>query len=192
MRIPQWKEQLSQLPSIACVAFATRCARRVQPLFLVSWPEAPQRLYQLLDGAIETVEEFTRGVDRTTSTFAFNAMSAVKAAAHANAPQAAVVASTVACATYALAAVGFGDFSATHAAQGADYAVQVFQFEPGKLTTEGLGMCVDAMKIDILRIEEGLKQGMVDTRKALPPDFLGPLWPHGEPPYVVQIPTLAT
>ena len=83
-----WKKELRQSPSLAAVGFAARCSRRVQPLFLVSWPDAPQRLYQLLDGAIETVEESICGAERSTSTFAFNGMSAVKAASKAQAAQA--------------------------------------------------------------------------------------------------------
>ena len=36
------KEDLDKLPRWAIVAFAARCARRVQPLFTALWPVAPQ------------------------------------------------------------------------------------------------------------------------------------------------------
>jgi len=145
-------------------------------------------LYQLLDGAIETVEEITAGRERTTTTFAFNAMSAVKAASKADAPQAACAASTVACASYALTAIGYGDLSGTHAAQGAEYAVQSFGYGDSDEQRAALALLISAMQGDIDRLQEGVVAGTV-TDAALPPGFLGPLWPEGEEPdYAVRIP----
>ena len=190
MKIPDWKEALASVPGIACVAFAARCARRVQPLFLVSWPAAPQRLYALLDGAIETVEESVQGVDRTNSTFAFNAMSAVKGASKANAEQASLAASTVACATYSLTAVGYGTFSATHAAQAADYSVEAFRVDDSAEQRTGLCKVVAAMQHDIDRLHAGIRNGSIAEDQPLPPGFLGPLWPDGEPEYVTQLPVV--
>lgn len=187
MDTPDWKTELGRTPSLAAVSFAARCSRRVQPLFLVSWPDAPQRLYQLLDGAIETVEESICGMDRTTSTFAFNGMSAVKAASKAQAPQASCVASTIACATYALAAVGYGDFSNVHAAQAADFATKAFQFRPSDEQKEGLRMIVDAMLKDIEDIRVGIAEGKIGDGLPFPTDFFGALWPDGEPAYAVQL-----
>lgn len=37
------REELSSLPRWAMVAFAARCARRVQPLYAAVYPEAPRR-----------------------------------------------------------------------------------------------------------------------------------------------------
>ena len=146
MKVPDWNRELEDVSERACLAFAARCARRVQPLFLVSWPEAPQRIYHLLDGALETVEEWAVGADRTNSTFAFNGMSAVKAAYTVGAEQAAAVASTVACASQSMAASGYGDLCVTHAAQAADYAVKVFELGNLDGRAEGLTMLIGAMK----------------------------------------------
>ncbi len=188
MTTPDWRARLHDVPDMACLEFVVRCARRVQPLFLAAWPAAPQRLYQLLDGAIETVEEITGGRERTTSTFAFNAMSAVKAASKADAPQASCVASTVACASYALTAIGYGDLTRTHTAQAADYAAQSFSYGDDDEQRTALAMLITAMQTDIDRLRAGLAAGEI-TDVALPPGYLGPLWPDGEEPdYAVRIP----
>ncbi|MCA8959816.1 MAG: hypothetical protein KDC38_04860, partial [Planctomycetes bacterium] len=186
MPIPDWRVLLEGFGELPTLEFVVRCARRVQPLFLTAWPDAPQRLYQLLDGAIETVEEITTGKERTTSTFAFNAMSAVKAASKAGVPQAACVASTVACATYALTAVGYGDLSITHAAQAAEYAVESFGYGNNSDQRAAQRSLIAAMESDIAQLREWTNAGHRDG--PLPPGTLGPLWPDEEPEYVVRIP----
>ena len=189
MKIPDWKRELASVPHRACLAFATRCARRVQPLFLVSWPEAPQRIYHLLDGALETVEEWAMDADRTNSTFAFNGMSAVKAAYTVGAEQAAAVASTVASASQSMAAIGYGDLCVTHAAQAADYAVKVFELGNEDGRAEGLTMLIDAMKRDVERTVTAVASGLLGD-DPVPSEFFGPLWPDGEPDYAFQLPTI--
>ena len=187
MSQPDWKQKLTGFPDKVCVAFAARCARRVQPLFLVSWPEAPQRLYHLLDGALETVEDSIRGRDRCNSTFAFNGMSAVKAAFAAGAEQASTVASTIACATQALAAMGYGDLSVTHAATAADYALQVFEKGGAEGQQNASQLALEAMLQDLETIHHQLDRAHIADEREAPIDF-GPLWPKEEPDYVLQLP----
>ncbi len=189
MKNPDWQKELSEIPSMACVAFAARCARRVQPLFLISWPQAPERLYHLLDGAVATVEESSLGIDRKNSTFAFNGMSAVKAAYTVGAEQAAAVASTVACASQSMASIGYGDLCLTHAAQAADYAVKVFELGNEDGRAEGLTMLIGAMMSDVEWIVDAAASGLLDD-DSVSSEFFGPLWPDGEPDYVFQLPTL--
>jgi hypothetical protein len=58
------KEEIAKLPRWAQVAFAARCARRVQPLFVASWPDAPAENVHGLDKAIRLPEESAaRAVD---------------------------------------------------------------------------------------------------------------------------------
>ena len=57
MRVPA-KEEIAQLPLGAQVAFAARCARRVQPLFTFFWPGAPKKHVDALEKAILFAERF--------------------------------------------------------------------------------------------------------------------------------------
>lgn len=51
------EEQVQQLPQWARIAFAGRCARRVQPLFVPFYPNAPQEHIDLVESAITLVEK---------------------------------------------------------------------------------------------------------------------------------------
>ena len=51
------RDELAQLPRWAIVAFAARCARRVQPLFTQSWPDAPQHHVIAVENAIALSEK---------------------------------------------------------------------------------------------------------------------------------------
>lgn len=50
------QEGLRVLPRLALIAFAARCARRVQPLFLEAWPDAPDGLVEGVARAVCFVE----------------------------------------------------------------------------------------------------------------------------------------
>ena len=50
------KEELAKLPRWAIVAFAGRCARRLQPLFTAAWAEAPAKHVAAVDQAITLCE----------------------------------------------------------------------------------------------------------------------------------------
>lgn len=73
------KEELGRLPRRAMVAFAGRCARRVQPLFKQFWPEAPQEHVDALARAIILVE--TSAVSRVSASDLRAAYSAANRAA---------------------------------------------------------------------------------------------------------------
>ena len=51
------RDEIKQLPRWAQVAFATRCARRVQPLFTAFWPDTPQKYVEVLEQAIVIAEK---------------------------------------------------------------------------------------------------------------------------------------
>ncbi len=60
------QEELEKLPPRAIVAYAVRCARRVQPLCVQLRPDDDEREGQLLDlleRALQTATEFARGVE---------------------------------------------------------------------------------------------------------------------------------
>jgi restriction endonuclease Mrr len=62
------EEALRSLPRWALVAFAVRCARRVQPLFTRAWPQAPDEYVATLARAVEETERWAgRGISAMTS-----------------------------------------------------------------------------------------------------------------------------
>ncbi len=83
---PPTEGNLRQLPRWAKVAFAARCARRVQPLFATFWWKAPREHIAALDNAIALAESFscTSRIDDydydVASANAFNAARAAHAA----------------------------------------------------------------------------------------------------------------
>ncbi|MEO1009164.1 MAG: hypothetical protein AAFX79_11400, partial [Planctomycetota bacterium] len=100
------EKDLLKLPRLARVAFAARCARRVQPLYRVLWPGAPEKHVQALDHAATLAERFANGAPASVDELA-----AAHAAAHA-ADAAARAAARAAAAAHAAAA-------AAHAADAA-------------------------------------------------------------------------
>ena len=54
--MPVTKEDFEKLPRWAVVAFAARCARRVQPLFKAGWPDAPGDSIRAVEHAVDTAE----------------------------------------------------------------------------------------------------------------------------------------
>ncbi len=55
------EKEIAALPRWARVAFAARCARRVQPLFQAFWPEAPPEHVAAVDTAITLAERAAAG-----------------------------------------------------------------------------------------------------------------------------------
>lgn len=51
------EKEIAQLPRWARVAFAARCARRVEPLYLKCWPNAPEKYVLGIGRAVDLTEE---------------------------------------------------------------------------------------------------------------------------------------
>ena len=51
------EEEIVKLSRRAIVAFATRCARRVQPLFSLTWPDSPKKNKEAVENAIQLAGE---------------------------------------------------------------------------------------------------------------------------------------
>jgi hypothetical protein len=60
-------EEIAELPRWAQVAFAIRCARRVQPLFLADWPDAPPKYVVAIEKAIKWAERTLSGHEDTSA-----------------------------------------------------------------------------------------------------------------------------
>ena len=70
------KKDLEKLPQEAMVAFAARCARRVQPLFKGLWPYVTEEHASAVNGAIDAAENATGSDDPTRANRAAEAAKA--------------------------------------------------------------------------------------------------------------------
>ncbi len=171
-----WDKLLSRLPDRVCVAFAARCARRVQPIFREDWPSAPESLCKLVERAIQLAERCAAaeiGDAHSTSTFALNARTAAKAARQADAELAAHVASAAAYATYAATAIGYADCSSTHAAEVVEYSLKAAGPQEEAIRA--------AIQADLDQLQERLEAGDLDADGPIMTGDLGSLWTHGDP-----------
>ncbi len=160
----------------AIVAYAARCARRVQPLYR----SENNRLVKDVDKAICVAEGFARGDAAAYLTSAAAARDAARDAAHA----AAHAARAAAAAARAAAGYDVGDAfaaSATDAAHAAHAAISDAA-EVGDIITPAT--VVDAIRRDYDYLAsrhpkpEDLFGKPIDPSENGP---LGPLWPEGEP-----------
>lgn len=179
---PPTQEDLQGLPPTAIIAFAARCARRVQPLYKHSWPDAPKKHVQALDRAITLVQLSAASPDSTSSSELNAAASAATHAAHA-ASVASAASHAASAAAHAAHAAADAD-SAAFAAAAADSAAFA-AFAAAHADSADL---IDAMWHDLVLLKAAAERK--DWQQAnwshehgpsVPPEFFGPLWPNGAP-----------
>jgi hypothetical protein len=168
------RSELEQLPRLARVAFAARCARRVAPAF-----KRTRRIlsgdWESLDQAIQIVETLTtadvaysyaaRAADATNATNATNTTNATNAA----------YASAVA--AYATATADTMPTAAVYAARAADAALSCLQ----KLITVGTIGHLTSVARDFDRLQHLAKEEKWTDDTPVPPSVFGPMW-DGPPP----------
>lgn len=171
------KEDIAQLPIWAIVAFAARCARRVQPLFTRAWPDAPKEHVQAVDEAITFSEKAAANAKTATkNTYAYaskalhvidtvpkDAFAKDTAAKTANAAYNAAYAAFVANNAIAVATAAM---SATYAAAHATKAAK----------DAAASICRD---FDILK--ETAEREHWTGNTPVPQKVFGPMWPDGKP-----------
>lgn len=159
------REALARLPRWACVAFAARCARRVQPLYKLAWADAPDRERHVaaIDRAITLAESCAGAAADAGAGAAADAVDARAADAANAAARAAGYA-----AGYAAAADADADADAA-AAYAAAYAAA------------GDAAANAAMQRDVALLAAAAKDEGWTDRTPVPPAFFGPLWPEGVP-----------
>jgi hypothetical protein len=175
---------LSRLPPHAIVAYAARCAMRVQPLFRAGSPELAASVERAIGAALRIASGHVLSVDDTTAAEGAEAAAAATASVPAarHAARAAAYAAHAACAAdqapYAAeafagdaaraahaAAVAAADLqAAADAAHYADYAAQA-DYERLVLFNRG----APAVGLPLHCSEDGP---------------LGPLWPEGKPSWL--------
>ena len=204
------KEELKKLPRWACVAFAARCARRVQPLFN-DWDREEKHIADI-EAAISAAEEAAAtatthadsaaadDVDSAASIAASIAATASNAsnAAASNAANVAASASNAASAAAAsnrAAANANAPISnsvtAANAAAYTSYATNAVVDAAAAAsraadaaesdTATAVAEAVTAMTRDLELLKEASRQEEWTDDTPVPPEFFGPLWPEGEP-----------
>jgi hypothetical protein len=163
------RDEIEELPRWAMVAFAARCARRVQPLFEARWPDAPSERVRAVDRAIGMSEQAG----------AMAAASAGNARAFADAARAARAdATTEGAATVAQAAT-----YAARAAEAADPAYTTGTVLAAARAAAVYGWATSAaIRRDFEHLRAAASAESWTDRTPVPPAFFGPLWPDGEPP----------
>lgn len=154
------KKEIATLPRWARVAFAARCARRVEPLFLKLWLEAPQKHVSAVSRAVVVAEQsaaaaFSAARDAATR----DAAAAAPAAVLANADHAAHVAAAAAYATNAIHAAKSAANAARSAGEGA----------------------ITPIRDDFRRVFDESRFRQWTDATPVPPAVFGPLWPEGPP-----------
>ncbi len=183
------------LPRWARVAFAARCARRVQPLF-ATWPNATEEHKQSVEKAIVCAEQAAREATMkspsTAKKVAEGASKIRKAAKNDHADTAAFVAAAASAAA-SEAAYGVAAAASDAASDGtyvpaviiaaenaAEAGVAVEVNTDVDATANARDGIVEAMLCDLKSLSEAVAEKWPDEQPVAP-QFFGSLWPAGEP-----------
>jgi multidrug efflux pump subunit AcrA (membrane-fusion protein) len=170
------KAELNGLPRRAMIAFAGRCALRVQPLFKHGWPEAPKKYLDAIDRAVTLVQ--TSAVSPVSTSDLHGA--------YAGAARAAYAAARVDAAARAADAAAYAA-RAAHAARAAyaraaAYAADATAAAAAAATAATAATATAAaMRRDFELLKAAAEREQWTNDTPVPPEFFGPLWPDGEP-----------
>jgi hypothetical protein len=188
---PPSEQELVQVPRWATVAFAARCASRVQPLFKAAWPAPHADLVEAVEGAIAAAARCASTSGDAAPGHAAEARIAAEAvradvdaeyAAHA-ASQAARAAEAARAAARATDAADARAADARAACCAADAAAKAYCAYAGHAAGVGVdrSTVVTAMRIDFRRLTAAAKKRRWTHNTPVSPGFFGSLWPKGEP-----------
>ena len=164
-------EELEVLPRLARIAYAARAARRVQPLYVKFWPEAPAQHVEAVDRAIAVAESTAEGNNNHACVGGVAGHAAYAADAGARAVGRAAYAPANA-AAYAAADVPAG--AAAAAVEAAAYAAR-----------DTIASCI---RHDFDLLSTFSKLGKWTDKTPVSVAILGPLWPDGEPEWWREAP----
>jgi hypothetical protein len=164
------REGLQGLPRWARVAFAARCARRVEPLFRQAWPDAPVELVEAVQRAVECAET-SASVASIRYVAPERALAADEAAHRASfAPKPVASGGAYDCAHAAANAAGTVAYPA-EAAMGAYYAA----LDAAQALESILGEDSRSILDDLEALVRAAREGKWTDETAVPPDFFAPL-----------------
>lgn len=152
------KKDFQGWPHLARVAFAARCARRIQPLFLAAWPDAPAKHAEALETAITIGEQLTTYASSAVSSAAPKAANAANAAFSTNSD-----------AAYAAASAAYAPYSDAAAAANGAKSAYAAGVDPANIIT------------DYIKLKQALDSRDFDHDTPVSPSFFGPMWPDGVP-----------
>jgi class 3 adenylate cyclase len=191
---PPTANDLKRLPRWFRVAFASRCARRVQPLF-VRWCQG-QRLLAAVDRAISAAESASRYAMEASAGDAIRLADTASDAARADADgssgaarstaraanrAAAAAADAADAAQSASAATRTVVDAAGGAAANASYAADVAYRGESPIRGDGDSITLAHLWRDFDRLIELASVTPATDSTPVPPDAFGPMWPDGEP-----------
>ena len=175
-------EELERLPKWAQVAFAARCARRVQPLFLKLWPTAPQEHIAAIEKAIAISEQTASNAKIYPVETYINIYTAVQVIANETSTADNVAAAAAyAAAAYSTAPNAMYNYSAYSAYATAANAVDdaaVADIVYGDAETNI--KAIQAMRRDFEQLCDAAEQRQWTDSTPVPPEFFGSMWPEGE------------
>lgn len=179
------KEDIEPLPRWARVAFAARCARRVLPLYLQSWPSAPSEYFRVLQMACRSVANVAHHpshVNPTALSEILGELERLDAHGYVGAWAARVVTAAVSSGANTLAS-SLTSRDDQHALGGLDVLTTIRgateAARAGVLTGGGVIMSVMRRDLELLKALAAESQWTDDS--GVDADLLGPLWPEGEP-----------
>jgi hypothetical protein len=193
------EEEICQLPREAQVAFAARCARRAQPLFLIYLPEASAQHVTAIEQAIAFAELSPPRGDVTVDSAYVDALAAAHTAVDAAvataanvasdkaAPIAALVAANVAVSVAVNAASNVASSAASYAASAASATCPDVAFYAALTAakaadnTETYTAVVTAIRRDFEMLKDTAEREHWTDECYVPPEFFGPMWPEGTP-----------
>jgi hypothetical protein len=167
------QEEIEKLPRFAAVAFAARCARRVQPLFIAGWPDAPRQHIDAVDRAITVAERSAAGAPG--GAYAAAAAAATAGAAAATAARAARAAMHAADAAVRAADAVYDPALAVAVVAAAVDAVAA------RAARAAVTAARAAIRQDFEQLLSAAERDEWTYDTPVPPEFFGPLWPEGEP-----------
>lgn len=178
LRIPT-KEDIAQLPRWAIVAFAARCARRVQPLFTFAWADAPKEHIEAIDLAIIVAERCATYAKVADALYDANTAKAAYAAKAADATKAAYATKAAAYAVYAARAAytAYAADAAAYDAKAPAYAAKAAKVAADAAYTDANALI--RRDFDILK-ETAEREHWTDNTP-VPQKVFGPMWPDGKP-----------
>ena len=162
--------EIQALPRWARIAFAARCARRVQPLFAALWLGATEEHIAAIDHAISRAEQSAMCAVSTADAYVAAAGDAAQAYAAAAVQTAVLVARAATRVAYATAAYTTAADAAYAAYADAAEAAEAFD-----------AAAATAIRCDYDLLCALSQRDAWDDNFPVPPELFGPLWPDGPP-----------
>jgi hypothetical protein len=191
MQIPK-KEEIVKIPVFAMIAFAARCARRVQPLFVACWTDAPKKYIQAIEDAISLAEKTAKTgehPDQEEKKSVSNILYEAIDAAERDYVIDTYVALSAKCALDAAtkvplkAATGLPRTAANYIADYASKAVDAAAQAAKKYlsTDDTYKVFLKAVWSDFDKLKTKAKEKGWSNSSPIPKHFFGDLWPEGKP-----------